>query len=112
MDFANLNSINIMIDSKDAKAKVQADVPPVQKPGRTWRKITLPDHDWSVVVHNSITPMTHLFMETQLNLESNSEEEFLYTVNRSGTAVNSIKSFLFRTTNYSEGFQRNIFAFG
>ena len=87
MDFANLNSNNIMIDSKDAKAKVQADVSPVQKPGRTWRKITLPDYDWSGVVHNSITPMTHLFMETELNLESNSEEEFLYTVKRSGTAA-------------------------
>jgi hypothetical protein len=87
MDFANLNSNNIMIDSKDAKAKVQADVSPVQKPGRTWRKITLPDHDWSGVVHNSITPMTHLFMETELNLESNSEEEFLYSVKRSGTAA-------------------------
>ena len=77
-----------MIDSKDAKAKVQADVSPVQKPGKTWRKITLPDHDWSGVAHNSITPMTHLFMETELNeLDSSSEEESLHSVKRSGTAA-------------------------
>ena len=87
MDFANLNSSNVMIDSKDVKAKVQADVSPVQKPVRTWRKVTLPDHDWSGVAHNSITPMTHLFMETELNLESNLEDEILYSVKRSGTAA-------------------------
>ena len=38
MDFAHLHSDNVMIDSKDAKAKVQADVSPVQKPGKTWKK--------------------------------------------------------------------------
>ena len=88
-----------MIDFKAAKAKVQTDISPVKKPGSTCRKITLPDHDWSGVSHNSITPMTHLFMETELNLESNSEEEEKWY------RSNSIKCFLFRTTNYSEGFQ-------
>ena len=34
MDFAHLHSNNVIIDSKDAKAKVQADVSPVQKPGK------------------------------------------------------------------------------
>ena len=38
-----------MIDSKDAKAKVQADVSPVQKHGKTWRKMTLRDHDWTFI---------------------------------------------------------------
>ena len=76
-----------MIDSKDAKAKVQADVSPVQKPGKTWRKHTLPDHDWSASVHNSVTPMTHLFMETEVNLEDATEEEYRYTVKRSGSAA-------------------------
>ena len=33
MDFAHIHSNNVMIDSKDAKAKVQADVSRVQKPG-------------------------------------------------------------------------------
>ncbi|CAB4013197.1 Hypothetical predicted protein [Paramuricea clavata] len=72
-----------MIDSKDAKAKVQSDVSPVQKPGKTWRKITLPDHDWNAVAHNSITPMMHLFMETELHLEDATKEEDHYTVKRS-----------------------------
>ena len=87
MDFAHLHSNNVMIDSKDAKAKVQADVSPVQKPGKTWRKHTLPDHDWSASVHNSVTPMTHLFMETEVNLEDATEEEYQYTVKRSGSAA-------------------------
>ena len=39
-DNVNLSMIDIMIDFKDAKAKVQADISPVQKPGSTWRKIT------------------------------------------------------------------------
>jgi hypothetical protein len=87
MDFAHLHSTNVMIDSKDAKAKVQADVSPVQKPGKTWRKITLPDHDWNAVAHNSITPMTHLFMETELHLEDATKEEDHYTVKRSGSVA-------------------------
>ena len=33
MDFAHSHSSNVIIDSKDAKAKVQSDVSPVQKPG-------------------------------------------------------------------------------
>jgi hypothetical protein len=31
--------------------------------------------------------MTHLFMEMQINLEENTDEECLYTVKRSGTAA-------------------------
>ena len=76
-----------MIDSKDAKAKVQADVSLVQKPGKTWSKHTLPDHDWSAGVHKSVTPITHLFMETEVNLEDATEEEYQYTVKRSGSAI-------------------------
>ena len=87
MDFAYYNASNIMIDSKDAKAKVLADVSPVQRPGKSWRKITLPDHDWSGLAHNSITPTTHLFMETQLQLQEETDEEYQYSVKRSGKAA-------------------------
>ncbi|CAB4026118.1 Hypothetical predicted protein [Paramuricea clavata] len=87
MDYAYLHSQNVMIDSKDAKAKVHADVSPVQKPGRTRRKITLPDHDWSGLAHNAITPMTHLFMETELQFEEESDEDYYYSVKRSGAAA-------------------------
>ena len=86
MDFAHLHPNNVMIDSKDAKAKVHADVSPVQKPGKTWRKHTLPDHDWSVSVHNCVTPMTHLFMETEMNVEE-TDKEYQYTVKISGSAA-------------------------
>ena len=87
MDFAHVHSNNVMIDSKDAKAKVQADVSPVQKPAKTWRKIILPYHDWSALAHNSVTPMTHLFMETELSVEELTEEERHYTVKRTGAAA-------------------------
>ncbi len=46
LDYAHKFPENVIVDSKDGKAKIQADVAPVQKPGKTWRKITLPDHDW------------------------------------------------------------------
>lgn len=82
-----MHSNNVFIDSKDAKAKVQADVAPVQKPGKTWRKITLPDHDWSASAHNSITPMAHLFMETEMQLDFDNEEASSYSVKRSGGAA-------------------------
>ena len=84
MDFAYYNASNVMIDSIDAKAKVLS---PVQRPGKSWRKITLPDHDWSGLAHNSITPMTHLFMETQLQLQEGTDGEYQYSVKRSGKAA-------------------------
>ena len=87
MDYAHLHPKSIMVDSKDAKAKVNADVSPVQKPGKTWRKITLPDHDWDRLAHNSITPMSHLFLETHLNFEGEENEEHYYGVRRTGTAA-------------------------
>ena len=54
LDCANLFPENVLVDSK---AQVNADVLPVQKPGKTWRKIALPDHDWNRLTHNSVTPM-------------------------------------------------------
>ena len=39
MDCPNLFPNNVMVDSKDAKAKIHADVSPVQKPGKRLRKI-------------------------------------------------------------------------
>ena len=45
LDLSHVYPNNIMVDSKDARAKIHSDVSPVQKPGKTWRKIILPDHD-------------------------------------------------------------------
>jgi len=38
LDVAHLDHNNFMVDSKDAKAMIQSDVSPVQKPGKTWKK--------------------------------------------------------------------------
>ena len=87
MDYPHLQSHNVMIDSKDAKAKINADVSPVQKPGKTWCKIMLPDHDWNRTVHNSVTPMSHLFMETDLSVAESEKEDHHFSVRRTGTAA-------------------------
>ena len=87
IDCAHLFPNIIMIDSKDAKAKVNTDVSPVQKPGKTWRKITVPDHDWDRLADTSITPMTHLFMETVVNYEHNENDNYFYNVRRTGAAA-------------------------
>ena len=62
----------MMVDSKDAKAKVFCDGAPVQKPGKTWKKRDgiLPDHDWGQLQKTSLTPMTHLFVETKVEKSS------------------------------------------
>ena len=80
-----------LVDSKDAKAKIHADVSPVQKPGKTWRKITLPDHDWNRSAQTAVTPMSHLLMDTELVLEEESEQRLLYSLRRPGKAVTLIK---------------------
>ena len=85
--YARLQSHNIMIDSKDTKAKINADVSPVQKPGKTWHKITLPDHDWNRTVYNSVTPMSHLFMVTDLSVDESEKEDHHFSFRRTGTAA-------------------------
>ena len=87
MDFTHLHSNNVVIDYEDAKAKVQADVSPEQKFGKIWHKCTLSDHDWSTCIHKTVTPMMHLFMETEIDLEDTTNEENKYTVKRSGSAA-------------------------
>jgi len=77
----------ILVDSKDAKAKVNADVSPVQKPGKSWRKIILPDHDWNRSAQNAITPMSHLFIQTDLTLEDQKEQNLVYSIQRTGAAA-------------------------
>ena len=62
LDLAHAYQDNILVDSKNAKANVHADVSPVQKPGKTWQKMVLPDHYWSRLAHNAVTLITHLFL--------------------------------------------------
>ena len=56
----------------------------VKKPRQTWRKITLPDQNWSGLAHNAITSMAHLFMETELQWKEEVDEDCYYSVKRSG----------------------------
>ena len=42
------------------------DNTPVQKPGKSWKKITAPDHDWDQSRTYAVTPMTHLFLQTKM----------------------------------------------
>ena len=86
-DYAHLSPNNFLVDSKDAKAKIQSDVAPVQRPGKTWRKVNLPDHDWSKSNQTSVTPMTHLFLDTDMTLEETSPEADFYRVRMTGKAV-------------------------
>ena len=79
LDLCHAYPSNILVHSKDAKAKIHAKVSPVQKTGKTWRKTILPDHDWSRLAHNAITPMTHLFLKTETVLEEE-EENKIYTM--------------------------------
>lgn len=54
-----------LVDSKDAKNIACADIAPVQKPSKTWKKrdgIT-PDHSWDQSRVNAVTPMAHLFLD-------------------------------------------------
>ena len=87
LDLSHAHPDNIMVDSKDAKAKIHADVSPVQKPGKTWRKIVLPDHDWNSLAHNAITPMTHLFLKTETISEEEEGSDLFSSVRRTGTAA-------------------------
>lgn len=87
LDMAHSFPNEILVDSKDAKAKISADVSPVQKPGKSWRKIILPDHDWNRSVQNAITPMSHLFIQTDLTLEDQKEQNLVYSVRRTGAAA-------------------------
>ena len=87
LDMAHSFPNEILNDSKDAKAKINADVSPVQKPGKSWRKIILPDHDWNRPAPNAITPMSHLFIQTDLTLKDQTEQNLVYSVRRTGAAA-------------------------
>ncbi|XP_066929109.1 uncharacterized protein [Clytia hemisphaerica] len=65
---------NTIFDSKDAKAIVCADISPVQRPSKTWKKKegVLLDHEWNQSRTNAVTPMAHLFLDESKNKDANS----------------------------------------
>ena len=91
VDAASLKKDSTVVMSKDAKAIVCGDISPVQRPGRCWKKRTLPDHTWDQSRVNAITPMTFLFMDTAITHKETFYNEVhtdnvLY-ITRSGQAV-------------------------
>lgn len=65
-DEANQYSSSCMIDSEDAKCVINGELPPVLKPGRTWKKVEYPDHTFDQSRNNAVTPITHLFLESKI----------------------------------------------
>ncbi|XP_066915452.1 uncharacterized protein [Clytia hemisphaerica] len=100
---ANSNVKETMIDSKDAKALVYGDITPVQKPGKSWRKINAPDHDWDQSKTYAVTPMTHLFLETKehetIEVDVGSEKRNQTTITRGGKACTFINISYFESDN-------------
>ena len=116
VDTATKNNKSFMIDSKDAKRNVLADVSLVQKPAKTWKKLRLPDHDWDQSKTNAVTPMSHLFLETNITRKESvpmlltSDDSFIHLPQResvilhvtcTGKAVTSLNLSYFepQTTN-------------
>ena len=90
LDEAAEDDNNIMVDSKDAKAVVHTDISPVQRPGKSWKKICLPDHDWVRTTTNGIIPMTHLFIETRkvVNTYDNNIDMIIQRSGKAATVLN------------------------
>eukprot|EP00112_Aurelia_sp_Birch-Aquarium-sp1_P021266 Seg568.7 transcript_id=Seg568.7/GoldUCD/mRNA.D3Y31 product=Vertnin protein_id=Seg568.7/GoldUCD/D3Y31 len=96
---ANINSIiesaiedkdDSIIDSKDAKNIVCADIQPVQHPGKTWKKRegVAPDHSWDQSRRNAVTPMAHLFLSlSPSNTSVGRTSDPIIQVTRSGQAA-------------------------
>ena len=65
------SSSHCLVMSKDAKAIIPGDIAPVQRPGHSWTsRNELPDHTWDQSRLNAVTPMTFLFMHTNVNMSS------------------------------------------
>lgn len=65
-DEANQYKSSCMIDSKDAKCIINGELPPVLKPGKTWKSIEYPDHTFDQSRNNAVTPITHLFLQSNV----------------------------------------------
>ena len=57
-DYAAENEDDCVAISKDEKAIVPANITPVQKVGRTWKRIVHPNHTWVQGRTDAVTPMT------------------------------------------------------
>ena len=96
VDSASENPSGFFLDSKGAKCIVREDIPPVLKPGKTWKTYETPDHTFDQSRINAVTPMTHLFMDIkqELQLDDTSllipKTDVVINVTRTGKAVTLI----------------------
>ena len=96
VDSASENANGYFLDSKDAKCIVCGDIAPVLKPGRTWRNFETPDHSFDQSRINAVTPMTHLFMDIEKEIQQNDatllipKTDVVINVTRTGKAVTLI----------------------
>ncbi len=65
-DHANKHKNNMLIDSKDAKKIVCGDIAPTERSLKVSTSIEYPDHNWDQSRNNAVTPMTHLFLRTDI----------------------------------------------
>lgn len=78
VDSASENPSGFFLDSKGAKCIVCGDIPPVLKPGKTWKTYETPDHTFDQSGINAVTPMTHLFMDIKQELQLELTRLFLF----------------------------------
>ena len=71
VDASAANEKMCVVDAKNAKSIDPGDIPPVQKPMKTWEQTwgILPDHNWETGTTNAVTPMAHLFLESKVILK-------------------------------------------
>ena len=91
MEKASIEADNVLVDSKDPKNIICADIAPVQNPGKTWKKSKglLLDHEWNQSRVNAVTPSTHLFVDVGEGSELLSANSIV-KVTRSGSAFTLI----------------------
>ena len=82
-----------MVDSRDAKSIICADIQPVQNPGKSWKPISYEDHTFDQSRVKAVVPMTHLFMELkcdEANKQNDSDYKQELMVTRTGKPVTLI----------------------
>ena len=71
-DYAAKYPENVLVDSKDAKKSYVLISRQVQKPSKLWKDVEYLDDDWDQSRTNAVTPMTHLFLRTDITHQTSS----------------------------------------
>lgn len=82
-----------MVESRDAKSIICADIQPVQNPGKSWKPISYEDHTFDQSRAKAVVPMTHLFMDLkcdEADKRSNSHGKQEMLITRTGKPVTLI----------------------